>query len=473
VALDLTVEIDRTIRNQGAQVHAALRAAIIDGRLVAGLKLPSSRTLANQLGVRRNAIVAAYEHLASDELIEARHGSGTFVALHLPAPTVRAPMQGFTPAQAGQYPFALGKTFVDAHLLRKFSIHLRRRVISAGAEDLGHGDPRGSTHLRAQLAHHLAVHRGVRCDPSCIVVVSGTQHALRLCVDALFSPGDAIWMEDPGYFATKTTLKKAGMQLIPVPVDTEGIDVAAGPRKKAKPRAAYVTPSHQFPTGVTMSMRRRMSLIDWARSTDAWVFEDDYDSEFRYSGPPLTALAGICGERVIYIGTFTKTLFAGLRLAYMVLPPALVEHVVAARAAFDRFPPGFAQDAIADLLDLGILARHTRRVRNQYRNARDVVVETLHEACKGSLLVQAPEQGLHLVAGLPKHSSIQAAAQIRKMAKSTLTSSLRRDSRGVDLTGLFWDTRDMRSMTSRLQLNALDVQRQVCLLESPGSTSGE
>jgi len=416
-ALELAIELDRNIRSQSTRVHAALRAAIIDGRLVAGLKLPSSRTLAIQLGVRRNAIVAAYEHLASDELIEARHGSGTFVALHLPAPTARAPLQVFTIAQARKYPFALGKTFVDADLLRKLSLHLRRRVISAGAEELGYGDPRGSPLLRAQLAHHLAAHRNVRCDPSCIFVVSGTQHALRLCVDALFSPGDAIWMEDPGYFATKATLKTAGMQLVPVPVDAEGIDVAAGLRKKARPRGAYVTPSHQFPTGVTMSMRRRTALIDWARSADAWVFEDDYDGEFRYSGRPLTALAGIGGERVIYIGTFSKTLFPGLRLAYMVLPSTLAERVVVARAAGDRFPSRFMQDAIADLIDLGILARHTRRVRNRYRDARDIVVETLRETCKGSLVVQAPEQGLHLVAELPKHGSTHDAMQIREMAK--------------------------------------------------------
>jgi GntR family transcriptional regulator/MocR family aminotransferase len=415
-ALDLPIELDTAIRNQNSRVHAALRAAIVEGRLQAGTQLPSSRDLAEQLGVRRNAIVAAYEHLVSDGLLEARHGAGTYVSRYIQAPQAAPRPLATSFAPPRRRPFALGHTFVDDDLLRRLGGYLRHHVVTAGTEEIGYGDPRGSAQLREQIAQHLAVHRGVRCDPECIVIVSGTQHALRLCVEALLMRGDAIWMENPGYYATQFTLRTAGMKLIPVPVDDEGIDVAAGLRTKAKARAAYVTPSHQFPSGVTMSMRRRIALIDWARATDSWIIEDDYDSEYRFAGPPLTALAGIGGERVIYIGTFTKILFAGLRLAYMVLPAEIATRVIAIRASVDRFPPRFMQDAVAALMADGTLARHTRRMRTRYREARDVVVTALGEAAGDAIELYGPAQGLHLVARLPDGISTDQAMYIRDLA---------------------------------------------------------
>lgn len=414
--LELPITLDPAIGNQTGRVHAALRSAIVDGLLQAGMQLPSSRGLAEQLGVRRNAVVAAYEHLINDGLAEARQGAGTYVARALPAPAKPAPGSRLDLAPSSRRPFALGHTFVDDDLLRRLGGYLRRQVMSAGATELGYGDPRGSEVLRAQIADHLAAHRGVRCDPASVVIVSGTQHALRLCTDALFQKGDAIWMEDPGYYATQTTLRAAGLRLVPMPVDEEGADIASGLRMKETPRAAYVTPSHQFPTGVTMSMRRRVALIEWAQANQSWIIEDDYDSEYRFAGAPLTALAGIGGERVIYIGTFTKTLFAGLRLAYLVLPSELVPRVTAARAAIDRFPPRFMQDAVAALMADGTLANHTRRMRTRYREARDVVVEALRETAKDVIRVGGPPQGLHLVAALPKGVPTAMAIAIRDAA---------------------------------------------------------
>jgi len=415
--LDLPVDLSMAIRNQDGRVHAALSAAIIDGRLSAGLKLPSSRSLAKQLGVRRNAIVAAYEHLASDGLVDARHGDGTYVAQQVPTPTKQSPPTALNLAPAERRPFALGHTIVEDALLRRLARHLRRNVTMSGPESRGYGDPRGSEHLRLQIAQHLAAHRGIRCDPGCIVVVSGTQHALRLCLEALLARGDAIWMEDPGYYATHTTLRVAGLHLVPVPVDGEGIDVGAGMALQPDAKAAYVTPSHQFPTGVTMSMRRRVALIEWARARRTRIFEDDYDSEVRYAGPPLTALAGIESERVIYIGTFAKTLFASLRLAYLVLPPAIVERVVTMRAALDRFPPRFMQDAVADLMAEGAFANHIRRQRARYKDARDLVVNCIEEAAGSLLDARPPDQGLHLVAYLPHHARGGIAGGIREAAQ--------------------------------------------------------
>ncbi|WP_407178363.1 PLP-dependent aminotransferase family protein [Bradyrhizobium sp. STM 3562] len=419
--LDLPLQLERAVGSRALQVYAGLRGAILDGRLGAGLRLPSTRALAGQLRVKRNAVVIAYEHLQSDGLAEARTGSGTFVA-SLPAPPRRAkPPQAGVPAEVKRLPsrpFALGKTYADPQLLRRLAAATRRRIIKASDADFGYGDPRGSEHLRVQIARYLAASRGFACDPDCVVIVNGIQQGLRLCAEALLAPGDAVWMEDPGYPAARRTLTRAGLKVVPVLVDAEGLDVRAGQRKTGGAKAAYVTPSHQFPTGVTMTMARRTALVDWARASKAWLLEDDYDSEFRYSGPPLTALAGIGGgDRVIYLGTFSKLLGAALRLAYIVLPPAAVEAVVAVREGHDRFPPTLAAGAVADLMADGFLADHTRRMRRRYRAGRDAVVAALEAAADGALDIVSPQQGLHLLALLPKGLPSDAAARIRTQAR--------------------------------------------------------
>jgi GntR family transcriptional regulator/MocR family aminotransferase len=431
---ELPIRLNPLIRNQGQQVRAALRSAIVDGLLGPGTKLPSSRSLAEQIGVRRNAIVAAYEYLISDGLVDARHGSGTFVAARIPAPALMVPAAKFEVAGSQRRAFALGHTLIDPVLLRRLANATRRRVASATAGSLGYGDPRGCEHLRVQIARHLAAHRGIRCDPGCIVVVNGTQHGLRLCIEALLSPGDKVWMEDPGYYAARNTLTSTGMHIVPVPVDAEGIVPAAGRRNGGSAQAVYVTPSHQFPTGVTMSMARRVALIEWARSTKAWILEDDYDSEFRYAGPPLTALAGIGSECVIYLGTFTKTLFAGLRLAYAVVPPAVLERVLLARATHDRFPAAFLQDAVADLMSDGTFDAHTRRMRKRYREARDTLASALENAADTSLSIVKPTQGLHLLALLPAGAPKGSAHRIREAAgvEAKLLSEMRMVDRTPD-----------------------------------------
>ena len=462
----LPIRLDRAIRNQPQQVHHALRAAIVDGLLAPGLRLPSTRALAEQLGVRRNAIVAAYEQLLSDGLVEAQHGSGTFVAAELPAPPISAPVADIAIRTTPHRPFALGFTLTDSSLLKHLANASRRRIMQAGVDELGYGDPRGSLHLRTQIAHHLAANRGIRCDPSCIMIVNGTQHGLRLCVEALLKPGQTVWFEDPGYYASRDTLRAAGMKLVPVSVDAEGIIVTAGEAADAAAKAAYVTPSHQFPTGVAMSMARRVALLNWAKSARAFIFEDDYDSEYRFAGPPLTALAGIGGEHVIYIGTFAKTLFASLRLAYLVLPPATVGRVVAARASHDRFPPRFMQDALADLMTDGVVSAHMRRMRARYRQARDAVAETLAKSAGGCLHIAAPAQGLHLLATLPSGTPKQAAVVIRERAgiECRLLSDASIVQRGPDgfLLGYSgFATRDLIEAAKRLGRAARDVLNDV------------
>ena len=290
-------------------------------------------------------------------------------------------------------------------------------MLRADPDDLGYGDPRGSETLRQQIARHLGASRGIDCDPDCVVVVPGTHQGLRMCAEALLKPGDVILFEEPGYVAARKTFEAARLSISPAPVDAEGLDLEWALAREPNPRAVYVTPSHQFPTAVTMSMPRRASLIQWARDTGAWIFEDDYDSEFRYSGSPLTALAGIGDrDRVIYVGTFSKTLFPGMRLSYLVLPPAAVSPVLAVRATLDRFPASFLAGAVSDLIAEGALAAHTRRIRARAQRARDVVVETLARTAGSALRLVAPTQGLHLAAHLDERMPAGSGARIREEA---------------------------------------------------------
>ena len=249
------------------------------------------------------------------------------------------------------------------------------------------------------------------------MITSGTQHGLSLCATALLRPGDRVWFEEPGYPAARRLFEAAGARIAAVPVDGSGMMVWEGRRRAPDARLAYVTPSHQFPTGAVMSMARRAALLEWAREADAWVLEDDYDSEFRFAGPPLTALAGIDAHaRVVYLGTFSKSLFPGLRLGFLVLPPPLVDGIATARAVADRFPPGLAAGAVADLIADGTFAAHVRRMRARYRSARDVVTNAVVGASSRLLRVAVPDQGLHLVAALPADVSPETARRIRAAA---------------------------------------------------------
>lgn len=416
-ALDLPLHLDGLHGSHSMRVHQSLRDAILVGRLAPGRRLPASRVLAAQLGIRRNTVVGAYEQLLSDGLVEARVGAGTFVANHVPSGPIQPERVAATDMVPACGVFALGRTSIDALFLNRLQRAVGKRLRTLDPVHLGYGDPRGSRELRERVAEHLAVSRGVRCDPGHIVLVSGTQQGLQLCLSTVLRPGDTAWIEDPGYPAAQRALKAAGAQVVPVPVDRHGLVVDEGWRRAANARVAYVTPSHQFPTGVVMRMDRRIALLNWARDAEAWVLEDDYDSEFRYAGPPLTALAGIdAAQRVVYFGTFSKVLFPGLRMGYIVLPPSLLEPVLAARTAMDRFPPSLLEGALADLIAEGDFSAHIRRMRGRYRLARDVVADTLVLHAGGTLQVTVHDQGLHLVAHLQADLPPGAAAHIRAAA---------------------------------------------------------
>jgi GntR family transcriptional regulator/MocR family aminotransferase len=241
----------------------------------------------------------------------------------------------------------------------------------------------------------------VRCTTDDIIITAGSQGALHLIAQTLLACGDQVWLEEPGYFGARGAVLAAGATAVPVPVDSSGLDVAAGQRLRPTARMAVVTPSHQFPTGVTMSLERRMALLEWATAARAWIVEDDYDSEYRYCGRPLEALQGLDdAERVLYAGTFSKTLFPALRIGYLVAPPALRPRLLAMRAVIDAYPPPLEQMALADFIAGGHYARHIRRMRALYRERRDALLAALERELGATVEVAAPQAGLHLVAWL-------------------------------------------------------------------------
>ncbi|ANW02472.1 PLP-dependent aminotransferase family protein [Bradyrhizobium icense] len=399
------------------RLYQALCHAITGGIAKPGEPLPPSRLLAKQTGFRRNAVTSAYERLIADGFAVATVGSGTFVAARIPARVHDARRTKIAIEAPQQGPLALGCTHIDERALQRFRAFAGRRMRAFGSEHLQYGDPRGSRELRAAIADHLLSARGLRCDPDQIMLTSGTQHALRIVLGAILKSGDQIWCEDPGYPAARRATEHCGLRAVSVPVDASGLIVAIGRALAPSAGAAYVTPSHQFPLGVQMSMTRRLELLDWARDADAFVIEDDYDSEFRYDGAPLLSLAGIDHlSRVIYMGTFAKTLFPGLRIGYCALPERLVGPVTTARAALDRFPGTLLEGAVADMLNSGAFAANLRRVRGIYREARDVLASTLSAASDERLSVPVPSQGLHLVAQFDPSTDPLIAAKAKAEA---------------------------------------------------------
>lgn len=383
------------------ELYVALRRLIEAGQVVPGDKLPTTRDLAKRFAMSRAAAVAAFELLIAEGFVEARVGAGTFVAATVPHLASASRGVAAERVVIGPLVCALGVVFRDERSEATFRKLISRHFKRPGAEHFSYGDPRGGRALRAAIAAYLRVARGVRCEADQIVVTAGSQHALDMIARAVLRPSDAVLIEDPCFPKAHAALAAAGVSVIGVPVDEHGFDASHCETRHAAARAAYVTPSHQFPLGVTLTMPRRLALIDWARRNDAWIIEDDYHSEFRYSGPPLASLQGMDGAgRVAYVGSFSKALFPGLRVGYAVLPEALLGKVLDIRARSDGQPPTLAEGALADFLDEGHFSAHLRRARRRALAARDILVSGLKAHCLSRLTVTAPDQGLHVVARL-------------------------------------------------------------------------
>jgi GntR family transcriptional regulator / MocR family aminotransferase len=424
------------------QLYERLRGAILTGQLERGARLPSTRALASELGVARMTTALAYQQLVLEGYLESRVGQGTVVARSLPATLVGAEIacsreertdSGKTPPihiascldplkevpwpsrREGQVggTFSGGEPGIDRFPYKVWARLIARRARQSVREFAHYQPPAGYFPLREAIAAQIGVTRGVRCTPEHIIMTAGSQGALDLAVRTLLSPGEAAWLENPGYFGARGALLATGARPIPVPVDEQGLMVEIGQKRCPEARLVSTTPSHQFPTGVTMSLSRRMILLDWARQAGTWILEDDYDSEYRFRGRPLEALQALDHDgRVLYIGTFSKVLFPALRLGYLVAPTELIEPLLLMRRALDMHLPLLEQMALCDFLHEGHYARHLRQMRHHYQKLRDLLCRELQAHLGGLLEVHASEVGMHLVGWLPPGKDDRRAAQL-------------------------------------------------------------
>jgi GntR family transcriptional regulator / MocR family aminotransferase len=425
-------------------VFDRLRQGILAGTLPTGARLPPTRALAEELGVARQTVVLAYERLASEGYVRARTGSGTYVAPDLPdaapAPALPPPTAASSlsergrrlaavPATAASRDNGLGTLLaggIPAPDLFPTQAWARcaARVLKNLSSDLtGYPPPQGLPGLRAQIAAHLAATRGLLADPANIVVTAGTQQALRISAELVLDPGDAAWVEDPGYIAGRGALLAAGTTPIPVPSDADGLDVATGIGLAPAARLALVAPSHATPLGGALPIGRRLALLDWAARANAWVLEDDCDSEFRWTGHPLPPLATLDrAGRVIYCGTFSKTLAPALRLGFAVVPAPLVAAFVRVGTLMDRGIDTQNQAILAEFMHQGLLAPHIRRMRTEYARRRGALLAAIARHAPSIDPIAAPG-GLHMVGRLPEGIDETAAVQAcrsRDLAVSAL-----------------------------------------------------
>ncbi|NHQ88407.1 PLP-dependent aminotransferase family protein [Iodobacter sp. HSC-16F04] len=376
-----------------AQLIHTLRKALLAGRLPHGSRLPASRMLAKDLAISRSSVEAAYAQLEAEGYLHRRTGAGSFVAFTPQLrPSKKAASASAQLSQRGQgivnaggcrdsalpsMAFNAGQPDTRAFPHALWQKLMQQRWGKSGAALASYGPAQGLPELQSAIAGYLAQARGVDCQPEQILILNSSQQALQMIAQLLIDPADTVWLEDPGYLGARNAMLAAGAQIVPVPVDEEGFNTGIS-QTLAAPRLIYTTPSHQYPLGIAMSLPRRMALIAQAAAHQAWIIEDDYDSEFYYDQRPLPALQGLDQQgRVIYVGTFSKVLFPSLRLAYVVLPPALVPAFTTARIAFDGHSAQFLQAVTADFISQGHFAAHLRHMRLLYRSRRDLLLEKL------------------------------------------------------------------------------------------------
>ena len=427
------------------QLYDWFRAAILDGRLRAGQQIPSTRSLATELRISRIPVFNAYEQLRTEGYLETVVGAGTRVAVSLvddalkssPANTqrgTRLPTSGLAPRNMSQRGAELSRipthpwvppwvprfgTFrvnlpaVDSFPRSIWASLVGRHSRPLKCATMAYGDVMGHPPLREAIADYLRTVRAVRCEASQILITTGSQHGLQIAAQVLLDAQDDVGMEDPGYPGAHLAFKTAGANIIAIPVDHEGLNVDALIRNAPRARAVYITPSHQYPMGMTMSASRRMQLLDWAARSGAWILEDDYDSEYRFGSYPIGSLQGMDADaRVIYIGTFNKVMFPALRLGYVVVPKDLVAAFSGALGAASIFSTPLYQTVLTDFIREGHLARHIRRMRVLYMERRKALVDSINMHLGVTLEVVGDDAGMH-VAALLRHGTDEVAISRR------------------------------------------------------------
>jgi GntR family transcriptional regulator/MocR family aminotransferase len=423
------------------QLYRQIRDELISGSFNhSSSRLPSSRALAADLGISRFTVDLAFSKLHGEGYLQSRIGSGTFVVQPLPetflsARTTKAEPRRERPSRLShrvrnipdhrvgkQFDFGIagppGVSFVPAvAALDEFPIEiwerLRAQVLARkGAHLLQYASSRGDSELRKAIATYLCDYRGARCHPDQIIITAGTQQAMMISAMALVNRGEVAWIEDPGFYQARRVFGFAGATVIPRPVDREGITIAR-PSKQRSPKIIYVTPSHQFPLGMTMSLARRTALIEFARACDAYIFEDDHNSEFRYTGPPLPCLQGLDNSgRVIYAGTMSKILYPSLRLGYILAPEQLVEPMIKIRAVMDQHSPAIDQATLARFLTEGFFLSHIKRMRKLYSDRREFFIEQFNNLLGKYFILEIPEAGLHFVAWLRRETDLPLITRV-------------------------------------------------------------
>jgi GntR family transcriptional regulator / MocR family aminotransferase len=411
------------------QVYSWIREAILNGQMKPGQRLPSTRVLAGELKISRIPVLNAYEQLLAEGYLETFVGTGTCVARLIPDDSLRpvadetgntseAPRErgrvcvsergallARAPVESGLN--SIGAFRVSLPALDHFPAGTWAKLVTRHARKfpavaMAYGGAMGYLPFREAIAEYLGASRAVRCDPSQILVTTGSQQALQLCAQVLLDPGDRVLVEEPGYPGARSAFLAAGLTMVPVAVDEEGISVSRLSRHRRSARAIYITPSHQYPTGVTMSAARRMMLLNWAARSGSWIIEDDYDSEYRFGSRPVASLQGMDAEaRILYIGTFSKVLFPALRVGYMVVPKDLVRTFAVTRDAADIFSSTLYQLVLTDFIREGHFARHIRRMRMLYMERRTALVEAIRAEMGESLEIIGSEAGMHLTVLLP------------------------------------------------------------------------
>jgi GntR family transcriptional regulator / MocR family aminotransferase len=436
------IRLDRTAAEPlHQQLYRQIRDELISGSFNDNSsRLPSSRALAADLRISRFTVNLAFEKLHAEGYLQSRIGSGTFVVQPLPetflsARTTKAEPRRERPSRLShrvrnipdhrvgkQFDFGIagppGVSFVPAvAALDEFPIEiwerLRAQVLARkGAHLLQYASSRGDSELRKAIATYLCDYRGARCHPDQIIITAGTQQAMMISAMALVNRGEVAWIEDPGFYQARRVFGFAGATVIPRPVDREGITIAR-PSKQRSPKIIYVTPSHQFPLGMTMSLARRTALIEFARACDAYIFEDDHNSEFRYTGPPLPCLQGLDNSsRVIYAGTMSKILYPSLRLGYILAPEQLVEPMIKIRAVMDQHSPAIDQATLARFLTEGFFLSHIKRMRKLYSDRREFFIEQFNNLLGKYFILEIPEAGLHFVAWLRRKTDLPLITRV-------------------------------------------------------------
>lgn len=429
------------------QLFRAFQQAILSGQLAADTRLPANRPLAQALKLSRNTVKTAFEMLQAEGYIETRHGAGTFVSSRLPdSPEQTRPSATQATKETPEKPISRltrrlqqmpdknppsnGQLLQTARpCLQSFPWQQWQRHVTAAARQMKHSSgssAAGNPLLREQIAEYLRVVRGLNCNAEQVMICAGSQQAVYLALRLLINEGDAVLVEDPGYQGIEGALEATGARRIPVPADQQGFQLQAGLAQCPQARLAMVTPSRNYPMGYTLSLKRRLELIYWASRQGGWILEDDYDSEFRFDGPPLTALQGLGGEdSVIYAGTFSRILHPDIRLGYLVLPPALVAPFQNARRYLDGGLPQLPQQALAGFMASGQFASHVRRMRKLYHQRRDYLDQQIQQRFGEQLQRVNSDGGMHSVYLLPDgyqdteicHQAAQQSLGIRALSR--------------------------------------------------------